>query len=81
MENKATEKELDPSLDQSETKEVPQPVLKCAVCGKTGSGDKQEKPLKSCSQCKSIFYCSVDCQRADWKEHKPICRNADLIIE
>jgi len=30
-------------------------------------------PLKSCSGCRSAFYCSVDCQRFDWRRHKSMC--------
>mmetsp|Transcript_6353 Transcript_6353/g.12586 ORF Transcript_6353/g.12586 Transcript_6353/m.12586 type:complete len:184 (-) Transcript_6353:7-558(-) len=29
--------------------------------------------LKRCSQCRQVAYCSVDCQKADWKRHKPDC--------
>jgi hypothetical protein len=29
-----------------------------------------------CSGCRSVFYCSHECQRADWKGHKPACRVA-----
>ncbi|KAB7504647.1 Protein msta, isoform A [Armadillidium nasatum] len=38
----------------------------CANCG---------KPAKQfCSSCKSVFYCSKDCQKKGWKSHKPHCR-------
>jgi hypothetical protein len=29
-----------------------------------------------CSGCRSVFYCSSECQRVDWKGHKPACRVA-----
>ncbi len=29
-----------------------------------------------CAGCRSVFYCSHKCQRADWKGHKPACRVA-----
>jgi hypothetical protein len=41
----------------------------CTFCGKTDS----EKVMK-CSRCKSASYCSKDCQKGDWKKHKPICK-------
>ncbi len=28
---------------------------------------------KACSRCKSIWYCSVECQKAHWSTHKPKC--------
>jgi hypothetical protein len=27
-----------------------------------------------CSQCQAIGYCSLECQRLDWKKHKPACK-------
>ena len=42
----------------------------CGWC--SHSGPKQL--LKRCSQCKSVSYCSVDCQRWAWKEHRADCR-------
>ena len=46
----------------------------CRVCGKKGEGYKQ------CSRCKCVYYCSVDCQRKDWKEngHKEECKKLDF---
>lgn len=38
----------------------------CAVCGK-------EAPYR-CTHCKNVRYCSRECQKADWKTHKPICK-------
>ena len=40
----------------------------CAApgCVKTG--------LFQCSNCKLVRYCSVDCQRGDWKRHKSTCK-------
>ena len=37
----------------------------CSACGKDA--------VKSCSKCHETFYCSVDCQRADWAAHKKVC--------
>tara|TARA_Y100000590_G_C15712753_1_gene1010850 strand:- start:426 stop:1256 length:831 start_codon:yes stop_codon:yes gene_type:complete len=30
--------------------------------------------LSKCSKCKKVYYCSVYCQKLDWKEHKKICK-------
>ncbi|CAB4426657.1 unnamed protein product [Rhizophagus irregularis] len=41
---------------------------KCNVC---------KKPSTSyCSKCKLIYYCSKECQKKDWKEHKTSCGNS-----
>ncbi|RYH22711.1 zinc finger MYND domain-containing protein [archaeon] len=29
--------------------------------------------LKACARCKAAFYCSKDCQVADWRHHKRSC--------
>jgi hypothetical protein len=29
-----------------------------------------------CAGCRSVIYCCPECQRADWKGHKPACRVA-----
>ena len=30
-------------------------------------------PAKFCSRCFSVFYCTVECQREDWPDHKKKC--------
>ena len=30
--------------------------------------------IKRCSQCKSRHFCCKECQKADWKTHKKICK-------
>lgn len=40
--------------------------MKCNKCGKEGN--------KRCSKCKKVFYCSIKCQKDDWKDHKVICK-------
>ena len=46
----------------------------CALCGVNSTTTK----LSNCSACHKILYCSGECQRADWKKHKPLCK---LIIK
>ncbi len=40
----------------------------CARCG-TCAGK-----LRRCGRCKGPHYCSVDCQRVDWRRHQRVCR-------
>ena len=41
----------------------------CANCGP----DKDRKILKDCQRCKYVQYCSRECQKAHWPEHKLAC--------
>jgi hypothetical protein len=47
-----------------------QNVKLCCYCSKTSI----QSVLLQCSKCKSVHYCSVVCQRANWKLHKTICK-------
>ena len=39
--------------------------FKCGKC--------QKEAFKRCSKCKSIWYCSRECQVSHWPEHKEGC--------
>ena len=41
-------------------------IKPCEVC--------QEVATKRCAKCSGAWYCSKECQVADWKEHKKLCR-------
>jgi hypothetical protein len=43
----------------------------CAKCGKYRS---EGIHLLKCSGCRITLYCSLECQRAHWKTHKPDCK-------
>ena len=30
-----------------------------------------------CSRCKKVNYCSKECQRSDWKQHKKQCKKPE----
>lgn len=42
----------------------------CTNCG------KKDVSTKRCSGCKFVRYCTVACQKAHWKKHKPVCKAA-----
>jgi hypothetical protein len=46
---------------------APAAAKACDQCGKTCN-----KP-KRCSKCKSVWYCSAECQKKAWKKHKKEC--------
>jgi hypothetical protein len=43
----------------------------CFQCHRHTRPDKGK--LLKCAHCASVYYCSRDCQRAHWKEHKRDC--------
>lgn len=42
-----------------------------SACGHCG---ENEKKMQVCSGCRSMHYCSRQCQRADWNTHRQWCR-------
>ena len=42
-------------------------ITTCAGCAQEGCG------YQRCSQCLRAWYCSVECQRRAWPDHKHIC--------
>ena len=40
---------------------------RCAHCNSFKEG------MKHCARCKNISYCDANCQRANWRKHKPNC--------
>lgn len=47
----------------------------CANCN-TANADSH--PLKLCGACKTVGYCNRACQKANWKAHKPSCRQSEV---
>jgi hypothetical protein len=54
------------------TKECSCRAAGCSIGGRGGAADE----LLLCARCQSATYCSKECQRADWKNHKPHCHHA-----
>ncbi|CZT09134.1 uncharacterized protein RAG0_13991 [Rhynchosporium agropyri] len=50
-------------------------ILVCRKCGKDHGGGG--KALSKCARCLVVWYCSPECQRADWKEHKKTCKASE----
>ncbi|KAI8822995.1 uncharacterized protein EV422DRAFT_387526 [Fimicolochytrium jonesii] len=46
----------------------PQPNRGCFTCKKEIDGKASQ-----CSACKAMIYCSAECSKKDWPQHKPIC--------
>ena len=44
-----------------------------AKVGCAAAGCASEKASSVCGRCEAVRYCSRECQRADWKAHKPAC--------
>jgi hypothetical protein len=56
---------------------MPSPVKTCNSC------HKRDKRLSFCGSCKQVYYCSAECQKSDWKQHKAAgkerCRRSSVI--
>jgi hypothetical protein len=44
--------------------------------GCAAAGCASEEASSVCARCQAVRYCSRECQRADWKAHKPACAAA-----
>jgi hypothetical protein len=47
-----------------------------ARAGCAAAGCASEEASSVCARCQAVRYCSRECQRADWKAHKPLCKAA-----
>lgn len=52
-----------------------QPALPAAsnAAAASSPSHKPALELKRCARCKSVWYCSVACQKLHFKRHKPVC--------
>jgi tetratricopeptide (TPR) repeat protein len=51
----------------------------CAHCLNIMDVSGGEKS-KSCAKCRDVTYCGVDCQKADWRTHKPNCKPCERYV-
>jgi hypothetical protein len=47
------------------------PTGVCNCCSRTATSLK--KNLQLCGRCRNAYYCSKQCQKQDWKNHKKLC--------
>jgi len=60
----------------NESGEAETEVVEVIRCGNAKCGCRQEdggESFSRCSRCKARYYCSRECQRADWPHHKSSC--------
>lgn len=51
-------------------------IASCHLCGKEES---DELKLLRCGGCRSVCYCSKECQKKDWKtQHKAVCKQLSV---
>ncbi len=55
-----------------------------AGCAAAGCASEEEAS-SVCGRCEAVRYCSRECQRTDWKAHKPVCTaqthvSADCVV-
>ena len=48
---------------------------RCRKCGKRSAADGGA--LKRCQRCREVKYCSVECQKKDWKTHRMECNEPE----
>ena len=59
----------------AETTAARRSQTQCAAAGCPRKMKADGSPLEMCSGCRQTHYCSVECQRADWKAvHKAECK-------
>ena len=46
----------------------------CANCG------ERDNRLKKCDRCRSVAYCSRECQVADWPKHRVVCGKTSEVL-
>jgi len=62
---------IGPHTKASNLNVKPPSIDKCCYCGILEYQLKRK--LKTCGECKMVFYCSQECQGKNWKFHKPHC--------
>ncbi|KAL0984351.1 hypothetical protein UPYG_G00140340 [Umbra pygmaea] len=46
----------------------------CVSCNKIPENLTEGQTLKRCVKCLNVYYCTKECQRKDWPQHKMFCK-------
>ncbi|KAJ7482253.1 hypothetical protein B0H11DRAFT_2022344 [Mycena galericulata] len=61
------------ALEEIETGKAPTPYTQCGEC-------KKDAQKTMCGSCKAVCYCSADCAKAHWAQHKADCKISKKIV-
>lgn len=63
---------LSPSTETSSTDNNLKEKHFCPICKKEAT--------QLCSRCKKVYYCSIECQKNDWINHKINCKQTRYVM-
>ncbi|KIK57168.1 hypothetical protein GYMLUDRAFT_263235 [Collybiopsis luxurians FD-317 M1] len=70
---------VDPFLGVCFAEKIPPRDCAYPACPKKSSG-YDGRTLKICAKCKQVRYCSKECQKQHWSEHKQNCRKYQVVV-